>query len=338
MFPFIPDKLRVEHVRVKSVTCSMGGSIKIVDPSNEEKYKKIPVPKSTIRHFTIAHNNTSRFLKPVIAALVFYDDIPVALEAYPYEYDNDVMDTVSGDLVRWESESERNLSKIMEFTQTGNWFTDGVSVYKFDRNSQIMDLSLNGKFRAVPTVGFNFSFMPFRETIEPKHYKVCVQFATSDNRVITSPPLWRKISDFTLKTNADYPFENINDILAVNIAFALKSAENIVGVFGYDAISPLALEEIMIRLNSVNLPRLSNYVKFTYDIGMPFTHAFAWILGLLNNTKSLSDYINIRFLLQYLTKKGVYRKGIYTDSAIYLKDKSFSDIPLLSLEGETFIT
>lgn len=337
MFPFNSNKLRIEHVKVKSVTLSMGGSIKIVNPSGE-KYKKIAVPKSTIRHFTIAHNNTRRFLKPVVAALVYYGDRAVSLEAYPYEYDNDIMDTVSGDLVRWVSDSERNLSKITEFTQVGNWFTDGVSVYQFNHDAQIQDLSLNGKFRAVSTVGFNFSAMAFRKTIEPKDYKICVQFATSSNQVITSPPLWRKIGEFAPDVNAVYPFENINDILAVNIAFALRSAENIAGVFGYDSIAPLALEELMIRLNTVNLPRLSKHVKLTYDVGMPFTHAFAWILGLLNNAKSLSDYIDIRFLLQYLTKKGVYRKGAYIDGAIYRKNKSFSDVPLLSLDGETFAT
>jgi len=361
MFQFNINKLYVKHVLVKSATPSMGGSIRVVDEENStdtvERYKKISVPGNVIRTFILSHGKTSRFLKPVNAALTYYDDNAVALEPYPYNYETDIMDTVSGGLVKWKSNSERNVSNIIDLTRIGNWFTDGVLVYRFKQDDPQVDLTRNGKFRAVQTEGFCFSSISFHKTIEGSNaIGFCIQFETNSGKVVTSPPLWKKMIvdnshqclanqdegkkehnvSFVSACTMAYPFDQINETLAVNIAFALKAAEDIADIFGYDSIEPLALEEMMIGLNTVNLPRLHKHIKYTHDIGMPFTHAFAWLLGLLNKTQTLADYIVIRSLLQYLTKKGVYRKQAYTENSVYRKDKSVADVPLLSLDEETF--
>jgi len=346
MIPFQIELLRVDHVMIKSVTTALGGAIMIVDEArsteNNEVYKRVNVPMAVVRQFVKANNKISRYLSPVLSAITFYGNHAVALERHP-----------SGRADEWVSTSERNLdSHIMNQTATGDWYIDGTYIYSFSQLNlnSAERLSADGKFKSVNVQALklaNINTDKVRQTEE----RTCLLYTTANGQTAMSPPIWKQLDgvgkgilgqcdddDTTVTTDAigivagNHQFDRINELLAVNLSFAMLSGKKIADVFGYDSIEPLGLDELMIQLKTVNLPRVPKAVKQTFDIGMPFTHAIAWLLGLTARTETLESYVVLRSLLKYLTTKGIYRRNSFTPDAVYMKNHSGDDVPFLSTD------
>lgn len=127
-------------------------------------------------------------------------------------------------------------------------------------------------------------------------------------------------------------FDRVDEYLCVNLAFVIKAARELVDIFGYDSIEPFNLPALMLQMKTVNLPNVSSSVKQTYDSGIPFTHALAWLLGLLRKTETLEAYLTIRSLMKHLTTKGVYRKNAFDTTSVYRTGHSPDTVPLKSIE------
>jgi hypothetical protein len=179
----------------------------------------------------------------------------------------------------------------------------------------------------------------------------CLAFVTSQGAGVISPPIWKNISDVgctqlkkAVGVNDDddasgdvdvknsYSFDRIDETLSVNLNFALKAGNDIGKVFGYEHVEPLRLPQLMIELCTVNLPNIPVSVKATYDIGLKFTHTISWLLGMINKTQTLSDYIVMRSLLKHLTKKGIFRNNVFDAAHIFKTDQTVSAVPLKKLD------
>jgi hypothetical protein len=87
----------------------------------------------------------------------------------------------------------------------------------------------------------------------------------------------------------------------------------------------------MVQLKTVNLPRIAQEIKQTFDIGMTFTQTIAWLLGLQMNVDDYDQMLAIRKLFKYLSIKGIFsRKSL---SEIYVEPGTFA--PMLTLEQAT---
>lgn len=360
MIPFNIEQMSVEHVYLKSVTTALGGSISVVDDerSTDEKevFKKIKAPMAVVRKFVEDNKKIARYLKPVLTAVTYYDDHVVALERHPYGRNEDSpVENLFGDLVHWTSESERNIDKyITPITRTNDWFVDGTFVYTVNDTDKAnaVPLSHDGRFKAVAVRAFKLGDIHRSDKMSVPEERSCLLYTTAKGQQAMSPPIWKQLSGVgekalgltededkgTVSADAlgvitgNHQFDRINETLAVNLAFALKAGKSVAGVFGYDSIEPLNLDTLMIQLRTVNLPRVAKEVKQTFDIGMPFTHAVAWLLGLSTRTESLDGYIVLRSLLKYLTTKGIYRKNSFVPSAVYRPDMGQENVPSLSME------
>lgn len=359
MIPFHIEELYVEHVYLKSCTTALGGSISIVDDarSTEEKevYRKIKVPMAVVRKFVKANQKVARYMKPVLTAVTFYGKQAVALERHPYNRDGALTENLAGQLVHWVSKSETNLSKfMMPLTLNGNWYIDGTFVYSFAQSDvhNAVDLSADGKFKSVNARAFKLADIHDDAKMVSPEDRTCLSYTTKCGTTSMSPPIWKQLGavggsaiglsedEETGNLSADAigimagrgQFDKIDDLLSVNLAFALNAGKKIADVFGYDSIEPLALDELMIQLRTVNLPRIAKEVKQTFDIGMPFTHAVAWLLGLTMRTETLDSYIVLRSLLKYLTTKGIYRSNSFDPSSVYRPDQNIDSVKLLTME------
>jgi len=337
--------MRVEHVHLKYVTKAMGGSINILDTTNtsdKDSFIKIGVPMHVADDFIKGYGLT-RYLKPVLTAVTYYDDQVVALERHPLgNLGKEVTQGLFGEH-RWESQSEINIKKRFEkMTSTGQWYIDGTVVYRF-QNSKNTNLTADGKFQSVTVDAIKLVDLGSSEPLE-KSDRMCIAFQSISGKIVISPPIWKNMGSVgSRKIGSDKEtddivsigenqFDVVDKYLAVNLGFALKAAKDLSGEFGYHVIEPLRLDELMIQLKTVNLPKVDKSIKKTFDIGMKFTHAVAWVIGMTDDVNTLESFRAIRSLLRYLTTRGIVQKTTLSKEAIYQKDMSIKDVPLKTIK------
>jgi len=347
MIKFDVEKLTVDVVLLKSCTTALGGSVRIVDEENsddKEVYKKINVPMAIVRTFS-ARWKTSNYMKPVVTAIVKYDGHPVALERHP-------LGTLGArreeglfeDDREWLSESIHNIKHyIKPLCKDGSteWYFDGKFMYSFtgtiksnvDRG---VFLSKAGNFRAIEVTAIQLSHIHDSEKLDPSD-RTCLAYVAGNGEYSITPPIWKRLADVGTKALSqsdsdedDHRFDAIDEYLAVNLAFALKAGQVIGSLFGHEEIEPLQLPELMIRLNTVNLPKISSKVKSTYDIGMTFTQSMAWLIGMSNRINSLDSHMALRNILKYLTTKGIFRKNMFTKTAVFKAGFDLESVPVMT--------
>lgn len=348
MIPFDIKKMAIEHVWLKSSTTALGGSITVVDEmrtsTKKETYKKIAVPAAVARKFAAENNKTTKYLRPVLTAVTKYDGHVVALERHPLgSIGTEEEDGLFGKRV-WVSESEKNLENIIApITNTGEWYIDGSFIYNVNQDNikQAENLSSDGRFRSIQVQALKLSCIHQRENIQPAP-RTCLQYVAPTGEMALTSPIWKqlgKIGSSQLEEDEQsyvkHQFDRIDEHLVVNLSFALKAGKEISELFGYDAIEPLQLDNLMIRFRTVNLPKIPKAVKQTCDVGLPFTHAVAWLIGLIRQTESLESYMVVRSLLKYLTTKGIYKKNAFDPSSVFKDGMSLENVPLKNTNDQS---
>ena len=349
MIDFDIKKLRVEHVMIKSVSGALGGTVTILDKKRStdknEVFTKVRVPVAVARGFVKTYEMRA-YMKPVLGAIVYYDNKIVAIERHPLG--NLAEETVEGlnGLVRWQSQAELNIEGFLSvMTGRGVWFIDGTYVYAFADNAITSASNLNeaGTFRQVTATAIKLADLAFKDIKDSE--RVCLAYYTKTGDYTISSPIWKtlaKVGSKELEKATDDEsvtylsvdmgqFDKIDEHLCVNLSFVLKAGRELSDVFGYDSIQPLNLPELMLQLRTVNLPNVAKSVKETYDTGLPFTHAVAWLIGLTRRVETLDSYMVIRSLLRYLTTRGVYRKGAFSAESIFHIGQTLDKVPLKSL-------
>lgn len=351
MIRFDINKLSVEHVKLKAITTALGGSVSILDEqasavAGKDVFERVPMPMAVARIFIKKHD--SKYVVPIPCAVTYYDGHAVAIESHPEgARAKKTHIGLDGQEVEWYSESEKNIDSIIPaLTKTGDWFVDGTFIYRFN-DSERVNMSTDGKFRSIPVDTINMTRMESPVFVAERS---CLAFYVDREHFAVSPPIWKNLmsvgtrqldksdddsSDDESVGSAEVAigqFDRIDQYLSVNLGFALKAASELIDVFGYDSIEPLGLADLMIQLRTVNLPNMPRELKRSYDTGMKFTHAVAWLLGLLSRTETLESYKVLRSLLKYLTTKGVYRKTAFAEGAIFRENMSLNNIKLMTIE------
>lgn len=357
MIKFDSDKLHIRHVLLKSATTALGGSINIENGNNIEK---IPVPMAITRAFIKKHK-VSKYLIPVWTALVYYEDVVVAMERHSLGgLGTNLQENLDGTISVWKSTSEKMIDDcLIPMTDTGDWFFDGRYVYKMDQASKTIDeivqtapsLTHDKMFRNIVVQAIDMQRLETQDQLElqPRN---CLAFVVSPTTYSISPPIWKDLSSvgdsdrtgFVGDEDSDerddavrdnmvgnvLAFDTIDTQMSVNLNFALKAGRELGKMFGYESIEPLKLADLMVELHTVNLPELPKQVKSTYDIHIQFTHAMAWLLGLMKRTTDLHSYITMRSLIKYLTHKGIFKKTTMNSNNIFKTGKSISDITTIA--------
>jgi len=339
MIPFDLSQLTVEHIFMKSITTALGGAMVVVSDVEGTNPTRIKLPFALTRQFIKKHE-ISTYLKPVIVAVARYDGDIVALERHPLgSIGAETVKGFDGKMTVWTSEIEKSITTQLErFMANDTWYTDGVFMYNFI-DEEPTDLTEDGKFQSIPVEAISFASLEISGALVDTA-RACVKYTTNDGHDATSPPIWKTLStigDKIMSSDEDltpslhnFQFDKVNDALSVNLSFALKAANELSQMYGYDAIEPLALDDLMIQLNTVNLPNQPKHIKRTFDIGMPFTHAMAWLIGLGNRTQTLQSYRTIRSLLKFLTTQGVFFSQSLSEPALFQDDMSYENVPQMT--------
>lgn len=369
MIKFDLNHLSVEIVRLKSITTALGGSISVIDEVKttpaKEVYRRIPVPLATARAFIVATKKITKYLKPVYVALAWYDKMVISMERHPLAgLGTLMMDTINGP-APWVPNLQVHIQDIIKPIQKSKqWYFDGRYMYSFEndcldtmiRNATF--LSSNGAFRKVVAQTIDLQCLHTKADLVIED-RGCISFVTAHGDSSISPPIWKNLEQIgakqmaitvndandyddddddddkgvTITTNKATPFDAIDSMMAVNLNFALKAGNEIGKLFGFDQVEPLQLARLMIELHTVNLPNIERSIKSTYNCGMLFTHALAWLLGFSRYANTLDTYLIMKSLLSYLTRKGIFRRNSFNPESVFMNNQSIDDLPLLSLSA-----
>ena len=370
MIKFDINKVRVETYYVKSLTTALGGAIRIVDEEvstdEREVYHRLPVPMAVVRAFKKRYD-TVKYLRPCLIAVTYYEDRVIALERHPAgcmgerEYIHtrraakNGVDAITEKRI-WTSVSERNIEKVLRpfIEKHGDWYFDGRYMFSFGKTVHgkyftaeeavhIGDfLTQDGRFRCVDVNAIGLHEISNSEKFRNlTHDRTCLAYVAKNGVFSISPPIWknaRQVGEAKIKgthkeaTNREMNFDRVDQFCAVNLSFALKAAKDLSKEFGFEAIEPLNLPHLMVQLNTVNLPRVASEVKDTFDSGLKFTHALAWMLGFARRCEDLDTYARIRGLIKHLTSNGLYFRQIFDPKNIFKEGHDLDSIPLKTKE------
>lgn len=355
MIRFDPTKIKFEIVRLKSVTTALGGSIGVLDETltegKKEVIKRLEMPLAVARSFIMSHKKMTKFLKPMYTCITYYDNLPIAMESHPLgalgELETEGFD---GKPRRWEPASQLNFEKLhkaLDLTTSTKWYFDGRYMYTFlheDIDQVISEgtlLTADGHFRSVVSQTFDLQELgnPTKLNLDERS---CLVFVSASGDKVVSPPIWKKLEEVgstqlgkagvvSEDGIAFTSFDAINEHLAVNLSFALKAGQEIGSTFGYEYIEPLQLPQLMVELCTVNLPNVPSEIKASYAIGIKFTHAIAWLLGMLRRADTLETTLIVRSLLKYLSKRGIFRNNMFCGTRVFREGKNVDDVKAVSI-------
>lgn len=373
MIRFDASKLSVEIVSLKAVTTSLGGSISIIDQTRSSEKKevcaRVPVPMAVARAFIISSRKVTKYLKPVYTAIVRYGDLVIAMERHPLGSFGLLEEEGAFGTKRWEPMSSHNIDHVINPLMTLSnraWYFDGRYIFSFDQSNldvtvaQGQFLTSDGSFRKVASMTIDTQCLSDKDKLSPVE-RSCMAFIASNGTYAISPPIWKNLADVgttqlsraaVSETEDDEEdefdegiendakpapilntFDKIDEVLSVNLNFALKAGKEIGKTFGYEAVEPLQLPRLMIELHTVNLPNIKREVKATYDIGMSFTHTMAWLLGLSRKANTLETYIMMRSLMKYLSTKGIFRSNAFKADQVFKEGKSLADVQVVDVKA-----
>lgn len=365
MIKFDINLLSVDIVLLKSVTTSLGGSISVINEANSTDKKevvvRIPVPMATARAFIMATKKVTKYLKPVYCALAKYNGMVIAMERHPLAGLGTLEEeSITGAMKRWEPRIEQNIRDIItEANGQRGWYFDGRYMFSFDTPDVATmvangtDLTADGVFKKINAQTIDLQELHTADKLAISE-RNCLAITTSLGDIAVSPPIWKDLEGIgnhqikraaaeefevdeddgvTITRNIENAFDRIDEMMSVNLNFALKAGQEIGPMFGYEFVEPLQLSRLMIELHTVNLPNLPKQIKATYDTGMRFTHTMAWLLGMTRKANTLETYIMMRSLLSYLTRKGIFRSGAFNASAVYRDGKAAHDVELKDLSS-----
>lgn len=346
MRSFDPNKLSYEIVQLKSCTTALGGSVSVVDEEATNKngntkdvYKRIEVPYNVARRFKKIHYTTT-YIKPVQAALVYYDGHAISVERHPFSSDE-----------QWTPNSQLNVNKIKRRLTGSDWLFDGRFAYRFEPSLQEQAdkakwLSRDGQFRLVSVTTIDMNALDRSERSlfgddedDGREIRQCVVFMVNGKPYAT-PPIWKdnaihvrpkyvKGDDgHNYEDPNHYPMDELDSMYAVNVNFALKAGKDISEHFGYESIEPLQIPELMHRLNTVNLPKVDTSVKRTFDIGLKPTQAFTWVLGKMYGAEDLQTMVDMRGLLKHLMTRGIFHRNILAEANVFEEGANAHNVPL----------
>jgi hypothetical protein len=201
-------------------------------------------------------------------------------------------------------------------------------------------LSSDGRFRSLYVTAIHLNYIGFfDDSYVYAESRTCLAYVASSGVYSIAPPIWKTLdgignSQFKKAgTDTDVlglssQFDKVDNLLMVNLQFAIIAGIQLTKQFGYQSIEPLQLPRLMVQLNTVNLQQISTEVRQTFDIGLTFTQAMAWLLGINRNVTTYDEMITLKRLFRYLSANGIFSRNELNN---IVKDDAGELPPLLDL-------
>lgn len=332
LYKFDKSKLQIKRVRIKSLN-SATGFINIIDETNltKEKTVKLECSNSITRTFRAVYGMT-HFQVPHECCIMTYEGTVIALEKAVIN--ERTYEGIDGTIKEWTPTMLSTIESVLELMDDSDWYIDGSYVYSF--GTTVRDAIENGtslhtelNFRVVPCTAIMLNYIGFNDVVSTES-RNCLAYMASTGEYSISPPIWKSYSFVgglgTTDEGVATSLQTADEKRFVNLQFAIIAGINITRIYGYDSIEALQLPKLMIQLKTINLQSLPQEVKETFDMGMSYTTALAWLLGLLMRVPSFYDMMQMKKLLKYLTTTGSASR---VSNEVLTEDK---EIPLLSMD------
>jgi hypothetical protein len=311
LYKFDKSKVQIQRVRVKSLN-SVSGAINIIDESNthKEKTKKLECSNVIARTFRTIYGVTN-FQVPHECCIMMYDGTVIALEKAIIN--ERTYTGIDGSIKEWTPSMLSTFEKVLNLIDNDDdWYIDGTYVYTF--GTTVRDAIENGdalhsemNFKSVGCTAIMLNYIGYNDVVATES-RNCLAYVANNGEYAISPPIWKSYGFVGgLGVTEDGVADNLETADAkrlVNLQFAIIAGINVTRIYGYDSIEALQLPKLMIQLKTVNLQSLPQEVKETFDMGMTYTHALAWTLGLMKRVPSFEDMMYMKRLLKYLTSTG----------------------------------
>lgn len=324
-FPFDINKISFKQIKLKSIN-PMTGYLGYIDESvtSKEKIIRMDCPKSVLRIYKNTYESTT-YIIPHDVNLMMYGEHVVAMERTDLNVENQQL--------------KRVFDKVISLLNPNyEWYFDGSYIYSFfgSQDNAINsgeNMTEDGKFKAIKAKAIFINYIGFSDDVYVED-RQCIGYI-SNNQYSISTPIWKMlngIGDKKLNDDATLSsqFDSIDYHTLVNLQFAINAGNMLSKQFGYQIIEPLQLPRLMVQLKTVNLRAVPTGTKQTFDIGLKFTQAMAWLLG-INKTKvtTFDDMLVMRQLFRYLSANGIYSKSKMKN--IYTNDDH--NIQLMSIDS-----
>ena len=337
MIKFNYSNLRVEIVKLKSVTAALGGAIRVVDEKASKKkkhevYARVPVSQTLVREFAKTYKAT-KFIRPIEAALVYYRNNVVAIERGPIGAHILRQNDASW---KWSPDCNKNIDELHNMTANGVWYTDGRQVYQVPTTKAAIEREGKNLNSESTFFSVSVSAIALSQLNSPVHkmkssMSAVVAFISKDGTVGVSAPVFKTDSNLGMLEIKDnrHPLDQIDVDHAVSLGFVLYAGKTLSESFGYDILDVLQLPKLMVQLKTVNLPRLGKEMKETVDSQLPFTYAMAWLIGLGERAKTIDQYMIVRSALKYLISKGTFERKKLMMDQIFVHGHNRDSIPVM---------
>lgn len=344
MHIFDPNAIRIEIVRAKTISQAVGGSIQIERNDNGtvslHRYDlSLSLAKSLIKQLY----GMSKFIKPVVIGLMWYDGVIVAAEAHPLGgLGEETVVGVDGTEKSWTPSIATKINSLIARTfNTNDWYFDGRYIY---RPSSMLGtlretleaataMSSCGRFRAIDVDALDMYHLHWAGA-SGLTTRQSVGYISDGGMCALTPPAWTSISEMreleVASDNEDYEYTSVysdvgdkwldqmDQTRSINLEFVLAAAKTTANLFGYKAIECLELPRLMVDLRTVNLLSLPLHVKKTFQTGFSPSNMLAWACGISLRCTEVEQAASMRKLLSQFRKAALVLSDEMAPHQVYV--------------------
>ncbi len=338
MIKFNVDLLTYAYYNITEMT--MLGTITYVDEQGQ--YHKINSNKTIAKMFS-KKAGCLKLASPKKTCILFYDGFPILLDTPLAKF----FDSVKRDefYSTWKSLIETktdNLKKeFIEKQMTNDIFFDGKFAFMLPKNKELPEngfpytnvtSSTSDNFFLLSCEASNLTRITApQELKESKRNVYCyhVKHPVTQQYITALSPTFKILSkekNTAMAENLDL----LDQSYYVNLNFTLEAAKYVGQSLGYEAISFLELEGLLVRLNTVNLYSIPEHIRNLTPIEQTFKDCLAWFLAACykeNNIKYLNEY---RFILSSLLSSWLIKKN-YIDNTLKQSADSSVDVKIVNV-------
>lgn len=338
MIKFNIDLLTCAYYNITEM--SMLGTITYVD--GEGTYHKINSNKTIAKMFS-KKAGCLKLASPKKTCILFYDGFPILLDTPLAKF----FDSVKRDefYLNWKSLIETKIEELKKDfrvkQETNDIFFDGKFTFLLPKNPVLPEngfpytnikSATQDNFFLLNCESFNLTRITApQELKESKRFVYCyhVQHPVTQQYVTALSPTFKILS----KEKNSQMVENLDLIdtnYYVNLNFTLESAKYVGQSLGYESISFLELEGLLVRLNTVNLYSIPEHIRNLTPIDQSFKDCLAWFLAACykeTNIKFLNEY---RFILSSFLSSWLIKKD-YIDKSLKMSSEAVSDVKLVNV-------
>lgn len=242
--------------------------------------------------------------------LIVYDNIVLAYEIIKFD----------------DPSSYRNVEYLHANYSDKEWYFDGEKFYNLDA-SEVQDAPKQFITYSYCTV-IDPILLTYSTTIEPT-VNYCITVHKDGNIIFQTPPI---SANLDYKSKELYLFDKEQDHTYISLSTLLKTCDVLSKHFGSDSIEIFDIPYYMIRHKTVNLTKLSIFVKDSSTTLNTPINFISHLVGIMYKENDFEKCIAVLKAIRRIVRGGVVRASIADKENVY----TGVPIELIKIDRELF--